>query len=148
MESTQNWLSNLKLRASYGTTGNDLNVDNEVISYFLYKKRYVATPRDDDGTSDYGTYVFGSSLANSIKPGETPNPNLTWATSHTYNGGLDFGFFSNRLTGSVDGFYRKETNILGPRTLSIPSTYGQTLAPENYAARSCELWRNSFGSYM
>ena len=136
MESMSSWLNNLKIRASYGTTGNDLNVENKQILNFLYKKRYIATPKEDDDTKDYGTYVFGNSLANSIKPGDTPNPDLTWATSHTYNGGIDFGFLNNRLTGSVDAFYRKETNILGPRTLSIPSTYGQVLAPENYAARS------------
>ena len=136
MESMSSWLNNLKIRASYGTTGNDLNVKNKQILNFLYKKRYIATPKEDDDTKDYGTYVFGNSLANSIKPGDTPNPDLTWATSHTYNGGIDFGFLNNRLTGSVDAFYRKETNILGPRTLSIPSTYGQVLAPENYAARS------------
>ena len=77
-------------------------------------------------------------MNNGITPGSTPTPDLTWATSRTYNGGIDFGLFNNRFTGTADGFYRKETNILGPRTLSIPSTYGQSLAPENYAARS---WR-------
>ena len=128
MENTTDWLSNLKLRASYGTTGNDLDVNDEEIAAFSYLQKY----------NKGGNYVFGNNLANTITPGATPNLALTWATSKTVNGGLDFGFFNNRLSGTVDAFYRKETDILGARTVTIPNTYGQTLAPENYAERS---WR-------
>lgn len=128
MKEYSNWLSNMKIRASYGTTGNDLNVNNEEIAAFSYIQKYV-------GGSNY---LFGDALSNGIKAGDIPNANLTWATSTTYNGGLDFGFFENKLSGTFDYFYRKETNILGPRTVTLPSTYGQSLAPENYAARS---WR-------
>lgn len=129
MERAKDWLSNLKIRASYGTTGNDLDVDDEEIAAFAYLQKYN---RSDNA------YVFGSNLANTIVAGDTPNPTLTWATSSTYNGGLDFGFLDNRLSGTFDAFYRKEVDILGPRTVTIPSTYGQSLAPENYAERS---WR-------
>lgn len=133
MERTSDWLSNLKLRFSYGTTGNDLDLSKnpiDKITAFSFIQKYERVTDKP--------YVFGSNLANGIKAGDTPNLALTWATSTTYNGGLDFGFFDNRLSGTFDAFYRKETNILGPRTISIPSTYGQSLAPENYAARS---WR-------
>ena len=128
MQGTSDWLSNLKIRASYGTTGNDLDVNNEKIDAFSYLQKYKAG----------STYMFGSNLANTIVAGDTPNTTLTWATSRTYNGGFDFGFFDNRLSGTFDAFYRKETDILGSRTVSLPSTYGQKLAPENYAERS---WR-------
>ena len=75
-------------------------------------------------------------MANTIVAGATPNYALTWATSTTYNGGLDFGFFNNRLSGTFDAFYRKEVDILGPLGMvTFPSTYGQALAPENYAER-------------
>ncbi len=128
MEGTSGWLSNLKLRASYGTTGNDLNVNNDEIGKFAYLQKY------NTGSG----YIFGNNLANTIVAGSTPNSTLTWATSSTYNGGLDFGFFDNRLSGTIDGFYRKEVDILGARTVTLPNTYGQSLAPENYAERS---WR-------
>lgn len=82
MQNTSDWLSNLKLRASYGTTGNDLNVDDEEIVAFSYLQKY----------NNGGSYVFGNNLANTITPGATPNLTLTWATSKTINGGLDFGF--------------------------------------------------------
>lgn len=131
MENTADWLSNLKLRASYGTTGNDLDLrTGDKITDFSFIQKYVSVTNKP--------YVFGSNLANGIKAGDTPNTLLTWATSTTYNGGLDFGFFNNRLSGTFDAFYRQETDILGSRTVTFPSSYGQTLAPENYAERS---WR-------
>lgn len=135
MENTSAWLDDLKIRASYGTTGNDLNVSNNEIGNFQYIDKYVTG----------NTYVFGDNLVNGIKPGDTPTPNLTWATSKTYNGGVDFAFLNSRLTGSIDGFYKQETDILGTRVVTLPSTYGQSIAPENYAERS---WRGGEMSLM
>ena len=128
MENTSEWLDDLKIRASYGTTGNDLNTSNKSIGYFQYIERYTT------GSS----YMFGKGLANGIQTGSMPTTDLTWATSATINGGIDFTLLSNRLSGTIDGFYRKETDILGSRTTTLPSTYGASLAPENYAERS---WR-------
>ena len=128
MEGTKDWLSNLKLRASWGQTGSDKDVSNETIADFTYTQTYGM------GSS----YLFGDGLANTIAPNAVPNPYVTWATSTNYNVGLDFGFFGNRLTGELDVFYRKEKDVLGSRTVTLPSTYGQSLAAENYAERS---WR-------
>lgn len=142
MEGTRAWLNNLKLRASYGSTGNDLDVNNVEIGYFDYLQQYVAG----------GNYIFGNNLATTIAPGSTPNLNLTWATSKTWNFGLDWGFLNNRLTGEFDAFIRTEKNILGSRTIKLPNTYGQSLAPENYAERSWRggefslTWRDRIGS--
>lgn len=126
MKNTRSWLSNLKLRASYGTTGNDLNVENKEITKFSYLQKYI----------NGGSYIFGNNKAATIVASDTPNRNLTWATSRNYNAGLDFGFLNNRLNGNIDVFYRKENHILGARTVTLPDTYGATLAPENYAERS------------
>lgn len=128
MENTSDWLDDLKIRTSFGTTGNDLNVNNSGIGYFQYIASYTS------GSS----YILGNNLVNGIQAGNTPTSNLTWATSSTVNGGIDFNLLGNRLSGTIDGFYRKETNILGSRTTTLPSTYGASLAPENYAERS---WR-------
>ncbi len=128
MKSAAPWLNDFKIRASYGTTGNDLNVDNQKITPFSYMNVYQS------GSS----YIWGDNLNLGIMPGATPNPNLTWATSTTYNMGFDFGVINNKLTGSFDAFYKTEKDILGSRIVTIPDTYGQSLAPENYAKRS---WR-------
>ncbi|MEX6690527.1 TonB-dependent receptor [Danxiaibacter flavus] len=120
------WVDELKLRASYGTTGNDLDVNNNKIAPFSYRYTYQNT----------GSYIWGNNLYTGIGPGATPNPNLTWATITNANIGLDFATLQNRLSGKVDVFVNKMTNILGARTVTLPDNYGQTLAPENYAARS------------
>ncbi|AIM37092.1 collagen-binding protein [Sphingobacterium sp. ML3W] len=122
----KNTFSDLKLRASYGTTGNDLNVNAERIGQFLYQEKYRPS----------GGYMFGDRYYNGVAYGATPTQNLTWTTSKSVNIGVDFGFINNKLTGSLDVFNRKETDILGPRSLTVPDNYGRELAPENYAARS------------
>jgi len=119
-------VNDLKLRASYGSTGNDLNVSGDKIGQFLYQEKFAPS----------GGYIFGDRYYNGIMYGATPTQNLTWTTSKSYNIGLDFALLRNKLTGTLDGFLRKETDILGGRQNIIPDTYGRTLAPENYAARS------------
>ena len=145
MQDLSGWLDNLKIRASYGTTGNDLNVNNEAITPFSYMNVYQS------GSS----YIWGDNLNLGITPGATPNPYLTWATSKTYNVGFDFGVLKNKLTGSFDAFHKKEEDILGSRIVTIPDTYGQELAPENYAVRSWRgfefnaMWRDkAFGGQL
>src|SRR5699024_9119710 len=96
-------LNEFKIRASYGSTGNDLDVDNEKITPFSYLYKY--------GNSS--GYMFGDRYYTSIKPSATPNPDLTWSTSRSYNAGIDFATFNNRLEANVDVFLRKETDILG-----------------------------------
>ncbi|SFE98884.1 TonB-linked outer membrane protein, SusC/RagA family [Sunxiuqinia elliptica] len=126
MDVTDSWLDDLKLRVSYGTTGNDLDVNNEKIRAFSYTNVY----------QNAGNYIFGDELYRSIKPGATPNPSLTWATSTTYNAGIDFTMLTSKLSGTLDVFSKKETDILGSRLVTLPDNYGQSLAPENYAERS------------
>lgn len=133
--SDTDWLNELKLRASYGTTGNDLDVNNNRISPFSFVNTY----------SNNGSYIFGNNLYRGIGPGATPNPNLTWATSTTYNTGIDFETLNRKLVGTLDIFYKKEVDILGSRLVTLPDNYGQSLAPENYAERS---WRGGELSVM
>lgn len=125
-ESAKNTVNDLKLRLSYGTTGNDLNVGAQKIAQFLYQEKYAPS----------SGYMFGDRFYNGVTYGATPTQNLTWTTSKSYNLGVDLAMFNNHLTGTIDVFKRKETDILGGRNLIVPDNYGRTLAPENYAARS------------
>lgn len=142
MAGTSSWLDDLKLRVSYGTTGNDLDMYGRDLTPFSFVNTY----------SNGGSYIFGNELYTSIVPGDTPNPNLTWASSTTYNAGLDFELIDTRLVGSIDAFYKQEVDILGSRLVTLPDNYGQSLAPENYAERSWKggelalLWRDQTGS--
>lgn len=123
----KNTVSDLRLRASYGTTGNYLDENANPIGQFTYAEKYNVTSSG---------MIFGDRYYNGIAYGNTPNPNVTWTTSSSYNLGLDFGVLNNKLTGTIDVFKRKETDILASRTVTLPDTYGRTLAKENYAARS------------
>lgn len=140
------WLSNLKLRASYGTAGND---DGGLflpgigsIPPFLWSQNYVKSTG----------FVYGSSLFDGIAIGAMPNPNLTWSTSTMFDIGIDYGFLGNRLTGEIDYFTRRQSDILGNRQGSTPSTLGATLPAVNYAERSWKgfemsaAWRDKIGN--
>ncbi|MEN6453876.1 MAG: TonB-dependent receptor [Prolixibacteraceae bacterium] len=110
-------ISNLKIRGSIGTAGNDN------VTAFQFQNNFVL------GNS----YVFGNTLSTGIAAGTPPNPDITWEKSTNYNFGADFGLFDNKLTGEFDYFYRYSYDILKERIRVIPETYGASLSSENYA---------------
>ena len=113
MESRPNWLTNTKLRLSWGKNGNE-NIDQ-----FLYAAFVQAN----------ANYVFGGGANQSIiagnRPTTTPNPNLKWEESEQYNAGIDFGFLRNSLTMSLDYFKKKTNGML--KEMSIPNYLGASL---------------------
>jgi len=109
-------INELKIRASYGTLGNDAVVTNQ------WRERYFKAN---------GAYFGG--LTTGIIPGSLTNPNITWETTRTYNLGLDARMFNNQIDFTFEAFHRKTYDILGARTQSAPSTFGATFPSENYA---------------
>lgn len=95
LENTQ-WLSQFKLRAGYGNTGSQ-NI-SPYSSIFLYGSG--GGYADPTGAMVQGLGVSGVN-----------NPDLKWETTQSINGGLDFGFFQDRISGAVD-FYKKSTKDL------------------------------------
>ncbi|WP_448700236.1 SusC/RagA family TonB-linked outer membrane protein [Mucilaginibacter sp. AW1-3] len=91
-------ISDLKLRFTYGVNGNN-NLPNDYAS--------IATLTN-------AGYVFGSTAAAVIgqAPGVLANPDLKWERSQTYDGGIDFGIFNNRITGSADFYNKLSTQLL------------------------------------
>lgn len=96
MDSTRNWLSNLKLRASFGVTGNNAGVgpyDTQALANIKYY------------------YNFGGSVANGF--GYTMiTPDLTWEKTVEFNLGLDFGFLDNWINGTVDVYNKNSRDLL------------------------------------
>jgi tonB-linked outer membrane protein, susC/ragA family len=121
MESTSNWLSNLKLRASYGQVGNDVYQVNGVRQRFLYEQKWSQTAND---------YYFGTTGVTGIFEQQYPNYGVTWERAHKYNVGLEFGFLNNTLSGNVDFFWEKRNNIL-TEYLTRPLWFGVTSAAGN-----------------
>ncbi|WP_367868536.1 SusC/RagA family TonB-linked outer membrane protein [Pedobacter sp. WC2423] len=93
-------ISDLKLRAGYGKSGNSLGFD--AFSALLV----YGTP----ATSS--KYLNNGVISNAIGPVRNENPNLKWESTATANIGLDFGLFGNRVTGSVDYYIKKTSDLI------------------------------------
>ncbi|MEI7503266.1 MAG: SusC/RagA family TonB-linked outer membrane protein, partial [Paludibacter sp.] len=102
------WLY-LKLRTSYGVNGNQ--------GTGVYG-RYASL-------SQMGTdaYAFGSATASAVYPTTIGNPNLGWEKTTSFNTGLDYAFFDHRISGSIDIYNSKTSNVLVTRKLPTTSGY-------------------------
>ncbi|MDR2679381.1 MAG: TonB-dependent receptor [Tannerella sp.] len=101
------WLNNLKLRVSYGLAG------NQEFSNFASLA----------SLAQY-SYNLGGVKATGFAPNKIPNSNLKWETTSTFDAGLDFGMFNNRLTLTAD-FYNKNTdNLLWDVSIPLSSGFG------------------------
>ena len=97
------WINMLKLKASYGSQGND-NIGN-------YRYANVYTIRNSSGTPAAVPETMG-------------NKDITWETNGNFNAGIEFEVFDSRLTGSVEFFYRKTSDMLF--SFPLPPTFGYT----------------------
>lgn len=95
------WLSNLKLRAGVGQTGN--------AGYLTGINTYY--------TVSQGAFAPNGSLVNGITMSKLGNDKLKWETLTDYNIGIDFGFFNNRLSGSIDLYQRMRKDVILTRQL-------------------------------
>lgn len=121
MKNTQDWLNNLKIRASYGQVGNDIYQINGVKQRFLYEQKW--TQKADD-------YHFGTTGTTGIFEEQYPNYAVTWERAHKYNLGIEFGLWNGLLNGNVDFFYEKRNDIL-TEYLTRPQWVGVAMAAGN-----------------
>lgn len=102
MAGTSSWLSDLKLRASWGINGNDL-IDNEA----FYSKYLMSLDR-----GSYNMSGDGKKLAPGAFRIRTTNPDLRWEKTYQTNVGIDAAFLNNRLGVSFDYFYKNTKDML------------------------------------
>lgn len=108
-------VDNLKIRASFGMSG-----DDSVVSFAYLSGYNISLP-----------YQIGNTDVTGISSTGMANPTLSWETMKMANVGVDFSFFKHMLYGSIDGFYRLREGIPAKRHTSIPSTFGESLPLEN-----------------
>lgn len=106
-----NWLSDLKLRLSYGKTGQQAGSIGD----------YEWIPSYSISTGTNGFYPV-TGTGELYRPNNY-RPDLKWETTSTYNVGLDWGILDQRLSGSVDWYYRKTTDLLNYAPLSSMAGY-------------------------
>ena len=109
------WLSNLKLRVSYGSLGNN-SVDNY----------------ESQSSYSLSNYCWGNEMVVGLAQLAIANANLTWETTYVTNLGVDFGLLDNRMTGTVDLFNKKTKDIL--INLPAPAVHGTSAIPTQNAA--------------
>lgn len=118
MEKTKDWLDNLKLRLSYGTSGND-DIDAS-----LWKEFWEPSI----------TFVDGKRIV-TFFPGELlANPDLKWETTISRNLGLDFSFWNGKLRGNIDLYWNTTKDIL--MKVPVAETTGHTHQFQNVGKTS------------
>jgi iron complex outermembrane receptor protein len=95
-----NFINNLKIRASWGETGNQEFPSGASLNRFTLGQQSIARAN------------FG-------------NPDLKWETSTTTDAGIDFSILQNKIRGTVDYFYKKTTDVLFERTIAQPAPNGK-----------------------
>ena len=113
-----NWLSNLKIRGSYGAIGQDAGNAFQYISAFK---------SSGGGWAEFEDGVITEGVSNPA----LVNENLTWTTAYLANIGLDLGLFDSKLNFTFDAFQRDTKGILAYRNVSVPNTYGASFPQEN-----------------
>ncbi|MCK0130587.1 TonB-dependent receptor [Flavobacteriaceae bacterium F08102] len=128
-----NWISNLKLRASYGVTGNDrlntgsvdpdvssststLSTGNILVDYYPSLALLGAT-----------TAVVDGILVAGFNPANIANAELQWERLVEVNPGIDFGFFNNRIAGSFDYYQRTSDQLLLNNPVSVTTGFDAAL---------------------
>ena len=118
--SSLDFISNLKLRASFAQVGNDK------VNPYQWQDSYVISATSGP---------FYNNAAQSIAYYDVfPNSNITWETANNYNIGVDADFWNGKLGVELDYFIKDTRDILWSRVRSVPGTFGRKLPNENYAS--------------
>ena len=105
------WCNDLKLRAGFGVTGNDLNKDLQSVDLLVKG----------------GKFWYNGEYASTYTIDRNVNPDLRWEKKYEYNLGLDFAFLDNRLYGSLDMYYRHTKDLLWNYEVPTPPYQYPTL---------------------
>ena len=121
-------LSDLKLRIGYGAVGNENVLGTNSMS--LYKSGY--------------NYLIGNTIHTGLALTQIENPNLKWETNYTFNIGLDYGLFNQRISGTIEYFYRGVKDLLDFQVLPSNNAVGRVAA--NVGETKSEGFEFSFRS--
>ncbi len=115
------FIQNLKLRASYGISGDDRTATFQYVPGYTYPVQAFVWP----------VRMFGDSRAAGIALKDTPNPHLTWMTSNLYDIGLDADLWNGLFGFELDLYKRDREGLVASRVVSLPDWLGEGLAQEN-----------------
>ena len=128
--SALSFINQFKIRASYGSLGDDSGLNYEWLSGYVYP----AT--GSDGEKGYYSgyapaYLIGGEMIYGVSTSPLPNTNITWLKSKTFNIGVDFEAWNGMLGLSIDYFERRRDGVFGQNTSSLPTVVGSSAPVEN-----------------
>ena len=112
-------VSDLKLRAGYGLTGNQAAVGN-----YAYASQLQTVQ-----------YSFGGKQVAGLAPWVLPNPNVRWETVEQYNVGVDLALLDQRLFANIDGYIKNTNDMLVPMSVPVTSGYSDEAVPNINAGK-------------
>ncbi len=113
------WVSDIKVRAGYGETGNQAGIDN--YAYFTRLKT--------------GQYVFNGTPVSTLYPKVMPNPNVRWETVKQLNAGVDLSLLNQRINVVIDAYLKNTSDMLVPMSVPITTGYSDTDVPSINAGK-------------
>ncbi|KGE15581.1 SusC/RagA family TonB-linked outer membrane protein [Sphingobacterium deserti] len=118
------WINDMKLRMDYGVTGNQDFPSYQSLNSFR----------------SFGTYPYLGTQYSTFGILNIPNPELQWETTESYNFGLDFAVFNNRISGALNYYIRNNKDLLGlyplPIPVAPPNNYFPGIYPPSSGARA------------
>ena len=112
-----NIVSNLKVRVSYGITGNDaINTGDDLLDFYAYQ-----------GLLESTSPIVNGNIVPGFNPLNIANPNLGWEKSVEFNPAVDFGFLENRISGAVDYYNRTSDGLLINLDQPAPTGFSSAL---------------------
>ena len=108
------WMDELKLRLGWGKTG-----QQDGIGDYNYFATYNVNTTNVNGRYP----LIGVNDSGLLYRPDAYNPDLKWETTTTWNAGLDWSLFNNRVSGSVDYYYRKTTDLINDASVSAGSNF-------------------------
>jgi TonB-linked SusC/RagA family outer membrane protein len=146
MKNTLPFVTNLKLRGSWGQLGDDSASSYQFLTGYTYPS---------------GNYLFGSTVTSGLGFKGMANENITWYKATTKNIGIEGNLWNNKINFQFDVFRRERTGLLSTRQLSLPATVGADLPQENlnsdrsngyeivlgHSNKIGEVWYNISGNF-
>lgn len=118
------FISGLKLRASYGITGDDAASRYQFVSGYTYPASGSSTGRPPGSVFD-GTFING------VQSKGIPNPDISWYTAKTLDAGIDVEGWNGLLNVTFDYFVRNRSGLLATQLLTLPDVVGASLPQQN-----------------
>lgn len=128
--SALSFINQLKIRASYGSLGDDSGLNYEWISGYKYPGQ------GNNGENGYNNayapgWLINKEFVFGVDTYPLPNTNITWLTSKTFNIGLDFQAWNGKLGFTIDYFERSRSGVFGQKSSALPTVVGSSAPVEN-----------------